>query len=407
MPVYSYAGLSPEGKNVSGVIDAETARAARAKLRRSGVFPTEVNESKAEEKAARSSRSLGRMFERVGPQELAIMTRQLSTLVSAGLPLVECLSALIDQVETESLKRMMTEIRQDVNEGSSLADAMAKHPKVFSDLFVNMVRAGEASGALDVVLLRLADYTESSADLRSKLRSALAYPAIMVLLGGAILLFLLSYVVPTITRIFTESKQVLPLPTRMLMAVSGALATWWPVVVGLFVLIGVGLRYYVQTPAGRHRYDRYVLRMPVFGKLQKKIAVARFSRTLSTLLQSGIGLLPSLDIVKNIVDNRVLFDATEDARDAIREGQSIAPPLKKSGIFPPLMIHMIAVGERSGQLEEMLSKTAETYEGEVDNTIATLTALLQPVIVIFMGGIVLFIVLSILLPIFQMSQLVH
>lgn len=407
MPVYSYAGLSPEGKNVSGVIDAESARAARAKLRRSGVFPTEVNESRGEEKTTRASRSLGRMFERVGPQDLAIMTRQLSTLVSAGLPLVECLSALIDQVETERLKRMLTEIRQGVNEGSSLADAMAQHPKVFSDLFVNMVRAGEASGALDVVLLRLADYTESSADLRSKLRAALTYPAIMLLLGGAILLFLLSYVVPTITRIFVESKQVLPLPTRVLMSVSSTLATWWPVLVALIVVVAVGLRAYVRTPAGRYRYDRLALRLPIFGKLQKKIAVARFSRTLATLLQSGIGLLPSLDIVKNIVDNRVLFDATEDARDAIREGQSIAPPLKKSGIFPPLMIHMIAVGERSGQLEEMLSKTAETYEGEVDNTISTLTALLQPVIVIFMGGVVLFIVLSILLPIFQMSQLVR
>ncbi len=407
MPVYSYVGLSPDGKNVTGVIDADNPRAARLKLRRSGVFPTSLAESREAESTPRASRSLSRLFERVGAQELAVMTRQLSTLVSAGLPLVDCLSALIDQVDSERLKRMLTQTRERVNEGTSLADALAEHPRVYSDLYVNMVRAGEASGALDVVLLRLADYTESTARLRSKLRSALTYPAVMLIIGATILFFLLSYVVPKITRIFTESKQVLPLPTRILMALSGMLSTWWPLVVVLLAVVALAFRYYVRTEAGRQRYDRWVLRVPVFGKLMQKIAVARFSRTLSTLLQSGIGLLPSLDIVKNIVDNRVLYDATEAARDAIREGQSIAPPLKKSGIFPPLMIHMIAVGEKSGRLEEMLFKTAETYEGEVDSTIATLTTLLEPVMIVFMGGMVTFIVLSILLPIFQMSQLVR
>jgi general secretion pathway protein F len=407
MPVYSYVGLSPDGKNITGVIDADSPRAARLKLRRTGVFPTSLSESRQAESTPRASRSLSKLFERVGPQELAVMTRQLSTLVSAGLPLVDCLSALIDQVDSERLKSMLTQTRERVNEGTSLADALAEHPRVYSDLYVNMVRAGEASGALDVVLLRLADYTESTARLRSKLRSALTYPAVMLIIGSAILFFLLSYVVPKITRIFVESKQVLPLPTRVLMAFSGMLSTWWPLFLVVLAIAALAFRYYVRTEAGRKRYDRLVLRVPVFGKLLQKIAVARFSRTLSTLLRSGIGLLPSLDIVKNIVDNRVLYDATEAARDAIREGQSIAPPLKKSGIFPPLMIHMIAVGEKSGQLEEMLFKTAETYESEVDSTIATLTTLLEPVMIVFMGGMVTFIVLSILLPIFQMSQLVR
>ena len=406
MPVYSYAGLSPDGKNVTGVIDAESPRAARLKLRRSGVFPTSLAESSGGA-TPRASRSISRLFERMSPQDLAVLTRQLSTLVSAGLPLVECLSALIEQADSERLKSMLSQTRQRVNEGSSLADGLAEHPKVFSDLYVSMVRAGEASGALDVVLLRLAEYTESSARLRGKLLAALTYPIIMLLFGGGMLFFLLSYVVPKISRIFTESKQVLPLPTRALIAVSSTFATWWPLFLLLLVAAAIGLRYYVRSPSGRHRYDRWVLRAPVFGKLLQKIAVARFSRTLSTLLKSGIGLLPSLDIVKNIVDNRVLYEATEAARDAIREGQSIAPPLKKSGIFPPLMIHMIAVGERSGQLEEMLFKTAETYEGEVDTTIATLTSLLEPLMILFMGGLVLFIVLSILLPIFQMNQLVR
>lgn len=406
MPVYAYSGLNPQGRSVTGIIDAESARAARQKLRRTGIYPTGLSEAEAAA-TPRESRSIQRYFERVRPQELAVVTRQLSTLVSAGLPLVEALSALIEQADVARLKSILSHVRERVNEGSSLADALAQHPKVFSDLFVNMVRAGEASGALDVVLLRLADYTESSARLRSKLRSALTYPAVMLFVGGGILFFLLTYVVPKITKIFVESKQVLPLPTRLLMGVSGIFADWWFVFLGLGVAAAIAFRSWVRTERGTLWYDQWILRAPVFGKLVQRIAFARFSRTLSTLLKSGINLLQSLDIVKNIVDNRILYDAIEDARDAIREGQSIAPPLRKSGIFPPMMIHMIATGERSGQLEEMLYKTAETYEGEVDVQIATLTTLLEPMMILFMGGVVLFIVLSILLPIFQMSELVN
>src|SRR5882724_9232639 len=216
MPVYAYVGLSPQGKNVNGIVDAESPRAARLKLRKTGVFPTSLAETRAEP-TPRRSRSLGQLFERVGPQELSVTTRQLSTLVSAGLPLVQCLTALIDQVDGERLKSILSHVREKVNEGASLADALALHPRVFGELYVNMVRAGEASGALDVVLLRLADYTESNARLRSKLRAALTYPIVMVCVGASILFFLLTYVVPKITRIFLESKQVLPLPTRMLM----------------------------------------------------------------------------------------------------------------------------------------------------------------------------------------------
>jgi general secretion pathway protein F len=386
-------------------VDAESARAARWKLRRSGVFPTEVTEGAA---AARpGARGFARLLERVRLQDLAVATRQLSTLVSAGLPLVESLSALIDQVERERLKRVFTQVREQVVEGSSLADALAQHPRVFGELYVNMVRAGEASGALDLVLLRLADYTESSARLRSRILSALALPALTLGLSLAILAFLLAFVVPRVTRIFVEQKQVLPLPTRLLIGLSDFLREGWIALVAVAVAGFLGLRAYARTPTGRLVVDRWRLRLPVFGKLSQKIAVARFSRTLSTLLRSGIGLLQALDIVKNVVDNRVLYSAIEQAREAIREGQSIAPPLRQSGFFPPLMIHMIAVGERSGQLEEMLAKTAETYEGEVDTAVATLTSLLAPTMTIGMGGIVLFIVLAILLPIFQMSQMVR
>jgi general secretion pathway protein F len=294
-----------------------------------------------------------------------------------------------------------------VNEGSSLADAMGEHPRIFNDLFVNMVRAGEASGALDIVLLRLADYTETTARLRSRVRSALTYPLVMTVIGGGVLLFLLTYVVPKITRVFTQSKQVMPLPTRLLLGTSQFLASYWWAFAILAIAAGFALRQWIRTEAGREKVDGWSLRLPIFGRLLQKIAVARFARTLSTLLASGIGLLPSLDIVKNVVANRLIFRAIEEARDAIREGQPIAPPLKRSGLFPPLVVHMIAVGERSGELEAMLGKAADTYEGDVDTTVAALTSLLEPVMIVFMGAVVGFIVIAILLPIFQMSQIVH
>ncbi|MEA2626234.1 MAG: ral secretion pathway protein [Candidatus Binatota bacterium] len=406
MPVYAYSGLSPQGKSVSGIVDAENPRVARQKLRKSGVYPTALNETEGAQ-SRREGPTIRRSFERVNPQDLAVMTRQLSTLVGAGLPLVESIGALVEQVDSDRLKRILSHIRELVTEGTSLADALGQHPRVFGDLYVNMVRAGEASGALDVVLLRLADYTEATARLRSKVRKALTYPIFMVVVGTLILFFLLTYVVPKVTRIFTDTKQVLPLATRILIGTSNFLAEWWWLFLAGAVLAGVGLRAYARTPSGRIVSDRWKLRAPVFGKLAQKIAVARFARTLSTLLRSGIGLLPSLDIVKNIVDNRIVFQAIEDARDAIREGQPIAPPLKRSGIFPPLMTHMIAVGERSGQLEDMLAKAADGYEDEVDTTVSTLTTLLEPIMILVMGATVLFIVLAILLPIFQMSQIVH
>ncbi|HVN87841.1 MAG TPA: type II secretion system inner membrane protein GspF [Candidatus Binatia bacterium] len=419
MPVYAYKGLTGDGKAATGVIDADSPKGARVKLRRSGIFPTEVAEDRtgravaAVADAGPSSRfqlpqvNLTQLFERVTPQDLALMTRQLSTLVGAGLPLVECLNALIEQLENARLKRTLTQVREQVVEGRALADAMREHPSVFSDLFVNMVRAGEASGALDVVLLRLAEYTEKAAELRGKVRTALTYPVLMCVLGGAILLFLVSYVVPKVTRIFEETKQALPTMTVILLAISNFCANYWWLIVGVVVAVVIGVRVSIRTPAGRMRWDGYLLRVPYFGKLIKKIALARFSRTLSTLLTSGIPLLTSLDIVKNVVGNVVLSDAIENARNSIREGQSIAPPLKKSGLFPPLVLHMVAVGEKSGELEQMLARAADTYDNEVEGAVAAMTSILEPVMIVLMGGVVLFIVLAILLPIFELNQLVR
>jgi len=413
MPVYAYKGLNQGGRNVSGIIDADTAKGARLKLRRTGVFPTELTEEQRRGSVASSAAStlsninLGQYFERVKPADLALTTRQLATLVGAGLPLVDCLSALIEQVETSRLKRILSHVREQVTEGGTLADAMNQHPRVFDNLFVSMVRAGEASGALDVVLLRLADYTENYSVLRDKVQSALTYPILMAVVSSGILLFLLSYVVPKITKIFTEMKADLPAMTIILLAVSNFMQNYWWAFVGAVGFAFIAVRLSMRTPAGRLRYDRYVLNVPYFGKLIRKVALARFSRTLSTLLTSGIGLLQSLDIVKNVVSNTVLSQAIEDARNSIREGQSIAPPLKRSGLFPSMLIHMIAVGEKSGELEQMLSKAADTYDNEVDASIASLTSIMQPVMTLLMGGVVLFIVLAILLPIFTLNELVR
>jgi general secretion pathway protein F len=407
VPVYAYKGLSTEGRAVSGVVDAESPRSARLKLRRTGVFPTDLAEDRAPAGRRRTSFAVGTVGERVPTQELAAVTRQLATLVGAGLPLVEALAALAEQTEREHLRRAIVQIRERVTEGRALADALGEHPRLFSPLYVNMVRAGEASGALDVVLERLADYTENQARLLGKVRAALTYPAVMLVLGSAILFFLVSYVVPKVTRIFQETQQQLPRLTLILIALSSFAARWWWLILLALGVTILGARAYARTPAGRERIDGWMLRVPYVGRLVQKLALARFARTLSTLLASGIGLLQALDIVRNIVDNRVIARAIENARDAIREGQSIAPPLRDSGVFPPLVVHMVAVGERSGQLEEMLGKAADAYDNEVENAVGALTTILEPLMIVFMGLVVLFIVLAILMPIFELNRVVR
>ena len=286
--------------------------------------------------SSRFNIDLAGLFTRITPQDLALMTRQLATLVGAGLPLVECLGALIEQVDSPKQKKILSQVRERVVEGGNLADAMKAHPAVFNDLYVNMVRAGEASGALDLVLIRLSEYTERAAALRAKVRSALTYPVFMGLASSAILFFLLSYVVPKVTRIFAETHAQLPAVTLVLLAISGFLSNYWWLVIGLVLLLVLAVRVSTRSPAGRLRFDRLTLRIPYFGKVLKKVALARFARTLSTLLLGGIPLLQSLDIVKHVVNNLVLSNAIEDGRNSIREGHSVADPLKKSGLFPPL-----------------------------------------------------------------------
>jgi len=405
MPVYEYRALNLSGRPVKGIIDADSSKAARLKLRRNGIYPIELQEEAVVHADRREIDPLW-IFHRIKLPEVAIAVRQLSTLLRAGLPLVESLTAVIDQVANPTLKKVIAQVRERVNEGSALADALAQHPRIFSSLFVNMTRAGERSGALEIVLERLADFTEKQVAFRNKTWAAMVYPILMTFVGVGVLGFLLGYVIPTVTQIFEDFKQSLPLPTLILIAISGVLRRFWWVGMAGLVLVVVGIDRYGRTGPGRLLLDRLRLKAPILGPLRLKIAIARFARTLAILLKSGVPVLTSLDIVKSIVNNQVLLQAIEEARDNIREGEDIAPPLRRSQLFPPMATHMIAVGEKSGQLEDMLLRVADAFDAEVDTTVQGLTSLIEPFMILIMGAVVGFIALSILLPIFQINQIV-
>lgn len=408
MPVYQYSGVNANGKKTKGVFDAESPRALRDSLRAQGVFVTEYTEGG--KKGAAAAKKPGDIDIKLpgqkgyNLQDIAVMTRQLATLQKAGIPLVECLSALVEQSEKPALKAIIAEVRQKVSEGSSLAGAMADHPEAFNDLYVNMIKAGESSGNLDVVLLRLTEFLDDSQALRQKVTGALVYPVLMIVLGGFIVAFLMTFVVPKVTQIFEDQDAALPLITKLLIGISHIIGNYWFL---LLIALGAaiyGFRRWKNTEEGQSKWDAFVLKTPIFGPVARMIAVSRFSKTLSTLLGSGVPLLNAMGIVQNILGNTVLIKVVETARLNIREGESIARPLARSGEFPPMMTHMIAVGERTGSLEDMLENVSDAYDAEVSTRIQALTTLLEPLMIVLMGGAVAFIVVAILLPILQLNE---
>jgi general secretion pathway protein F len=410
MAVYEFKGFNSGGKAVKGLREADSSKALRGLLRKEGVMATDIKETGGKKGVKSSGGLLSRevefqAFQRVSVEELGIATRQLATLLQAGVPMIESLTAIIDQVENRALKRIFAGIKSDVNEGSSLADAMGKH-KPFTHVYVNMVRAGETSGTLDIVLERLADFTEGQAQLRSKVIGSMMYPVIMILVGAGVLGILFTVVVPRITRIFEHANVQLPIQTRILIFLSGTARDYWWLITALLVVGTYALSKWLKTKKGRAAWDRLSLHIPIFGTVFRMVAVARFARTLSTLLTAGVPLLTSLDIVRNVVANDVLARAVDDTRDAVREGADIATPLKKSQQFPPMVIHMVAIGEKSGQLEGMLNRVASAYEQQVETRVSMLTSLLEPIMILAMGGTVGFIVFSILMPILQMNTLI-
>lgn len=410
MPLYAYKGIGPTGKGVSGARDADSPKALRQAMRKDGVVVTQVDLSKGGKKQTRAkglSREVefGEVLKSVKKTDVAAFTRQLSTLLKAGIPLAEALGALFDQAEKVRLKRVLGEVKSAVNEGSSLADALAKHRKVFDDLFISMVRAGETAGNLDDVLVRLADFMESAHKLRGKVKGAMVYPIIMVIVAVSVLSILMIAVVPQITKMFANQGRALPLKTQFLVWLSHVMGAFWylwliALVAGIF-----GFRAWARSPGGRQTWHRFVLRAPLFGQLVRQVAVARFARTLGTMLESGVPMLRALEVAKEVLGNVILVKAVETARAGVTEGESLATMLRRSGHFPATVTHMISVGERSGSLENMLLRVSEAHEQEIEMRLQRLTALLEPLMIMFMGVAVGFVVFAILEPLMDMSSL--
>lgn len=408
MPVYEYVALNTAGRKLKGIIDADNPAIARRRLRESGVYPVEIKSASGQQRqSAGRSISLAGLFRRVRAAELAATTRQLSILLGAGIPLVAALDALMAQADNPALKRRLAQVKDSVNEGGSLAYALAQHPKVFSPVYISMVRAGESSGSLDLVLERLAELGEHQQALHGRVTASMAYPIFMFFVGACILFFLLTFIVPDMVEIFREMHQALPSPTLLLIGCSNFLLDfWWLLLLGFgagIVLLG----RLKQTAKGKRLRDAAKLRMPVTGKISAKLAVSRFSRTLGSLLQGGVPLLAALRIVRNILNNVLIEEIVDQAILEIEAGKSLAEPLRQSRWFSPMAVQMIAVGEQSGALESMLHKVAEVHENEAESQIMALTALLEPIMILLMGLAVGFIVVSILLPLFEMNQMIR
>jgi general secretion pathway protein F len=407
MAVFQWQGIDRAGRKQKGVRDADNAKVVRALLRRDGILATAIEEESLARTRTARELDFRRMWKRVSASDLALLTRQLATLLHSGVPLVEALSALIEQVENEQLHGALTQTRDKVNEGTSLADALRAHPKLFEPLYVNMVAAGEASGTLDVVLGRLADHLDAAAQLRGKITGALFYPAFMALFGVAVITLMMVVVIPKVSSIFADFGQALPWNTRLLIFLSNAVVHyWWLILVAVFGMV-YGFTRWFSSVGGRATWDARILKVPFVGKLQMMIAVARFTRTLATLLASGVSLLTALDIARNVLGNTELMRVIEDARASIREGESIAAPLKRSGKFPPIVIHMIAIGERSGELEAMLHHVASAYDNQVAVRLQAMTSMLEPIMIVIMGSTVGGMALSILMPLMQINDFIQ
>jgi len=405
MPVFEYKAFTDKGRKVTGIITADGQSSARLKLSRNLIFTMEIREVQTAAGKSRIQAVASRFpgFTRINPVEVTTAMRQLSTLVSSGLPLLECLNGLIEQTEQKRLKRVFTQIREKVTEGSPLYQAMAEHPAIFNRIDVNMVKAGETGGALDIILKRLADFSEKRMKLKKRIESALAYPLFLFMISSIILIFLMTFVMPKVIGIFEGMHLTLPLSTRVLILMTRYLKDfWWLLGLGAAVLF-ISAAFWVRTRRGRRIWDRVRLHLPLLGKSHQKAVIARFTRTLSILLKSGIPLVTSLEIARLSMGNRIMEEAVADTAKSVGEGADFATPLKKTGRFPSLVVQLVRAGEQSGELEEMLAKAAEVYEDDVESTIATLTSILEPVIILFMGLVVLFMVLAILLPIFDMT----
>lgn len=402
MAIYNYKGIDRKGTEKSGTVNAEGIAQAKQKVRAQGIMLTSIKEQKSKSGGGGFNITFG---SGVSVEDLSLMTRQLATLFKAKIQVVESFTALIEQSDNPKLRVILSEVRQKVNEGSSLANALKDYPTVFDNIYVNMVEAGESSGTLDVVLLRLAEFTESSVKLKNKIKGAMMYPIIMLLVGSVVLGVILVLVIPKITKIFTSLKKELPLPTQICIFLSDFLQNyWWLVIIGSIFGV-IAFKKWIVSPKGKPVWDAFVLKVPVFGDLVMMINVSRFCSTLSTLLNSGVPILASMKIVKNLISNIHMQKAIESSRVNVSEGSTLAGPLAESGYFPKMVTHMISLGEKSGELEPMLNIISDNYEDQVEAKLGGLTSILEPIMMVGMGGAVAFIVMSVVVPMMELNSI--
>ncbi len=401
MALYTYKGINISGKEIKATINSESISIAKQKIKSMGIMLITINEQKSgTEKKGSISFGSG-----VNIQDLSLMTRQLATLIKARIQIVEALSALVDQADNQKLKIILAEVKQKVNEGSSLANALADYPKVFNNVYINMVDAGESSGTLDVVLLRLADFTEAQVKLKNKIKGAMMYPIIMAFVGSVMMGIIFAFVIPKITKIFVTMKKELPIQTQICIWISDFVRNyWWGIIVGMF-LFWILFNKYITSKKGEFIWHRVLLKMPIVGELSVMINVGRFCSTLATLLKSGVPILISLKIVRNLIGNVHMQSAVESSRISIAEGGSLAVPLASSGHFPSVVTHMLKLGERSGELEPMLEIIADNYEDQVNTKLAGLTTILEPIMIVALGLAVGFIVFSVVVPMMELNTL--
>lgn len=400
MITYQYTAKDKNGRTVIGNLEANSESEVAELLHKKELVVLSVEQAKP---GALKALKKGK---KVKLDDLVVFSRQLSTMIDAGIPLIHALGVLSEQVENKDLKEVITTVRRSIEEGMGFSDALAKHPHVFSELFINMARAGETSGTLDEVLDRLATYLEKTAALNRKIKSSLVYPAVVVTIALIITSILLLKVVPTFKGIFEVLGGRLPLPTQILIGVSDLFSRYFLFLLGALIIFGLIFKRYIDTPKGRYNFDLNKLKVPVLGQLFRKMAVAKFSRTFSTLARSGVTVLNALDIVSKTSGNTVVEEAVMNCSKAVRDGEPISKPLAKSGVFPPMVTSMISIGEQTGQLEKMLTKIADFYDEQVDAAASALTSLIEPLVIAFLGIVIGGIVIALFLPIFKITELI-
>jgi len=406
MGTFQYTATDSAAKIVQGSMDASDERAVVTWLRANGYYPIKVGQPGVVTEARPGLVGLPTRLGRApSTQDVLAFTQQLATLLEAGMELDRSLAILLDLTDNQRFRSILRSILADIQAGSSFADSLAKHPRLFSRLYVNMVKAGEASGVMEVILLRLAGFLERSKAVRDEITSAMIYPLLLLLVGGGAIVVMMNFVIPRFAQIFTDTKQLMPLPTRILLAISAFTTDYWWIVLAVIVVAWIALRAYLQMEQGKVRWDEFKLQLPLLGSLVREIEVSRFARTFGTLLQSGVPVLAAVAIVKETVTNRVIAGAMVRLQDGVKRGEGISGPLRATGAFPSFSIHMAKVGEETGKLEEMLIRVADTYDERVRRTVKRLTSLLEPVLILSLGAIVGFIVLSMLLAIFSINEL--